>query len=286
MSGAIATDRVVKALEALYLGNENRDRKEAHEFLLKFQGTAAAWEVSVALLGKQSMQERYFGANTLYQKVKAQWADLNQEMRERLGKIINENLARMSKSEISIVTERLACAFVYISMHTSKDPMPLMQHVLKPKAHNPSYVLSVLAVVPAQLQSLNLAYTTTSKIYKSVKSVALHVLRYISQFLKTSNISPKLVRLAISSLASWLHAGVSLPMLVRMELLNVLFKLTPSMPEPILDLLGESVEELQNPSSQASVQSVVQVAGFLAKLGKLFHAREKRCEVRAERNKE
>jgi hypothetical protein len=68
----------------VYRTSDERQRREAHDWLVSFQAMSEAWQRSRELLGSAHAEAAFFGASTLYFKVRSEWRRLEPAQQDAL----------------------------------------------------------------------------------------------------------------------------------------------------------------------------------------------------------
>mmetsp|Transcript_13763 Transcript_13763/g.26240 ORF Transcript_13763/g.26240 Transcript_13763/m.26240 type:complete len:997 (-) Transcript_13763:244-3234(-) len=266
MAEANALKNVLQALEALYMGSGNRDA--ANRFLMDFPRHKEAWVVSVKLLETPPLQCMFYGANTLYDKTKADWHTLGQKERERIFSLVMPNYGKLCASKGSaLVPGRLARTIAYAYFHTHKDPKRFMQLVFE-KKKTPVYALNLLEAVSLEVDTANLSHRTITLIKKEFKRHSVHVLQLIRSYLMSPNLDKSTQLLALRCFMGWIILGVMpLRLQEKQGMLPVLVNCLRRSPDHLQNVCDIWRESMQRANRKSDYRAAEMVIAHIAQLG-------------------
>ena len=260
--------RVQRALKALYEGSDMRLRRLAHEFLLKFQKDRAAWSVAMRLLDapEGSVQALYYGANTLYLKLKDEWGTLREPaQRKKLLGTILRHLAKHCGGGSStgassgvrvqwVVATRLALAAAQIAVRSDGGAEWLLRHALAAgdngaRESAAPYAVTLMSAVPEEAKLATISHNMRLKVRTHMRSASEAVVRRLRGYLAAAAdgshfVSKKLQQLIFECFIGWMGAdvGVSVVTLDKLGVLDTSNRLGSVNLEGVLDLWTEALD--------------------------------------------
>ncbi|CAE8742581.1 unnamed protein product, partial [Polarella glacialis] len=154
-------DQALQALQALYSSPDPATKKEADDWLTKFQQTPAAWQVVDSLLssGDAPMQFRFFAAQTMRTKVQFDFYELPAESYGSLRDSLLGHIDRFRAAEFQPIHTMLAIALADLAIQMDHAWPNVVQTLFERFGQNPDSfptLLEVMRMLPEENNNLKL----------------------------------------------------------------------------------------------------------------------------------
>jgi len=152
---------------------------EANAWLMDFTSSPAAWEISVALLRSAEANVRFFAANAVHIKVKAEGDELPPDT---LPWLLNTLLAAMQTPECAQpnILTKLCLAVVALGLHLAQEPGKIQSTLLDSPSFlslSPAPALEFFLLLPQEWDRISL---TKRRQDKALSELALQLPRVVS----------------------------------------------------------------------------------------------------------
>ena len=259
-----AAEEVEAVILALY-GDPSR-AAEANAWLMEYQSSQTAWELSVTLMASVHMSVRFFAANTLHQKLKMSIEELPEPAQASLLDTVLGLMGRDENQGHQILTGLCVC-LVLLGLHFTGTPDRFRTAILD----NPRFLSLPL---PAALEFCLLLPQEwdRSGMARQRQDTALHELSLampravdLLQGPLLSGTEPTLQAKCLQALAGWFKFGMTLTSLSQSPLCGCVFQLlqSPSLGRPACEVLEAAIMTDTHPPEPDSIFLVV-VAGIAA----------------------
>jgi hypothetical protein len=225
-------EQVEQALSAAYgSGATNTSRNLAEQWLLKFQQTNEAWNISILLLKlKNNIISQHFGAQTLEIKLRRDWGQLNRDQQFDLLRILLQHLKMFSEGP-AMVLIRLCVAIAQAAINLVpkdwpkmfEDLFPLSQPVADPTAIDPRYAfLELWRVFPEEVSTAAITEEQRKTLMSYIFSLVPTMMPILDGFIRTE-VLPLKVK-AMKCLLSWINAEIPIGELLKLPILGTIYE--------------------------------------------------------------
>lgn len=182
-------EQALQALQALYSPSDSATKKQADDWLTKFQQTPAAWQVADSILSRQDLpiQFRFFAAQTMRTKVQFDFYELPTEAYVNLRDSLLNYIGNFSRSpELAPIHTQLAIAVADLAIQMDSAWPNAVQSLFERFGRNPdSYatLLEMLRMLPEE--NMNYKLMTDSHKRQSSRDRLQQATPQVVQFLLT-----------------------------------------------------------------------------------------------------
>lgn len=183
MSSTALMDQAKAAIAALSNPSETN---RANEWLVEFERSRAAWEVSDGLVREENGPYRFFGAKFLYSKVQKQYIQLDEASVNMLSQSLVQHILRISQDknvEFNVCRYLcLALAALALQMNQSGILNQILQWLNPIISTNPNVLLELLIVLPEEAYNyqIDIASSARSTFIRQLTDSASDVLSFLS----------------------------------------------------------------------------------------------------------
>jgi len=181
-------DQALQALQALYNASDPATKKQADDWLTKFQQTPAAWQVADSILSRTDLpiQFRFFAAQTMRTKVQFDFYELPADSYGSLRDSLLNHIDRFRSPELQPIHTMLAIAVADLAIQMDAAWPNAVQQVFERFGQNPdSYatLLEILRMLPEE--NMNYKLMTDSHKRSSSRERLQQAAAQVVQFLLT-----------------------------------------------------------------------------------------------------
>jgi transportin-3 len=217
MSAGSLIDQAKAAISALAHPAETH---RANEWLVEFERSPSAWEVSDALVREEHGSYRFFGAKFLYSKVQKQFIQLDANSVNMLTQSLVQHILRIGQEknvEFNVCRYLcLALAALALQMNQSGILTQILQWLNPIISSNPNVLLELLIVLPEEAYNyqIDIGSSARSGFIRQLTDSANDVLSFLSSL--WPSVGPAVQAKILTCSAKWIDT-TSLPsdMLVR-----------------------------------------------------------------------
>lgn len=272
--------KVIERLVQQAYGAAGDARDEANRMLLAFQTSKEAWQISPRLFNSSVMEVQFFGAHTLYTKIRREWEQLTDEEKESVRGIILQLLRHLLAQGHQLVLSRLALALSAIALRSVvRGHWPnMVVDIISLNSLDATGQLAsdILAQIPDELDSIAISETKKDEMCSTLRENAEKVIGHVQWVLQQSQGAKTK---ALGALKSWIRLSLPPALVFSNSVFGMLFstltnaELFSATVAVLLELLAQP---LDSAVLRGALQAVLQLRTMYDQAAK--NAMEPVCE--------
>lgn len=185
-------DVITKTKSAIIALSNPLETRAANEWLVKFEKSGDAWNVSVDLLKEESSEFKFFGAKFLYSKVQRQFFELDANQKQNLLNLLIHTLLDFSSKLVELNVIKYLClslSVLAIQMKQQNIVGSILQWLNPIAISKPKVLFILLEILPEEaLNKFNIiSDQTRNSFLAELNESSGQVINYLGNFWKEND---------------------------------------------------------------------------------------------------